>query len=184
MNGLGVPITLLGLCTLGLNAHAQRIHRGGPQIVECASLPDLKEPIKRNLRPHVKCRLEIKDLKCMPGLTLRVDAHGPEDLCLAKDLRPISPPFCIARSMKLYRQTIVKRGRFLVERPPKAAGVELLELPATTTGLREVLAQEHPIRQIGPDACVYLRQGRKVLILPSGRPQSVKPAPKPKPGKP
>jgi hypothetical protein len=177
-------MSMVLLALLAPSVPAQRIHRGGPQIVDCNGLADLKEPIKRNLQPNVKCRLEVTDLKCMPGLKLRVDAHGPEDLCLAKDLRPVSSPFCKARSMKLYRQSVIKRGRFLVERPPQPVGIELLEIPITTTGLREVLAQERPIRQIGPDACVYLRQSRKVLILPSGRSKAKATAPVPKPAKP
>ena len=136
------------------------------EIVDCRQLKDLSPPIKRNLGPGVRCRLETAGLLCLPGLVLTRDANGEEDLCATADGRLVGTPFCRARAEKLYNQATIQRGHFLVERAGKPAATELLDIPFNLTGRKELLAQSKPIRRPGPDACVYLRQEVKIYHRP------------------
>ena len=55
----------------------------------------------------------------------------------------------------------------MVERAKGQVNVENIDIPFTQVGRVELLAQTKPIKQKGPDACVYLRQVKTVFVDPS-----------------
>ena len=147
------------------------------EIVDCTTLKGLSDAIIRNLGANVQCRLERRDLTCVPGTTLAVDVTGDIDLCLSADKRPLTQPYCQSRNSAVYPQKIIERGRFTVDFPDGRSEQLLLDLPFTTTGRKESLAQSQPIERPGPDACVYLQ--KRILYHPHPRGSRLEPAARP-----
>ena len=168
-------IALIILCGGLGNASAQAQAPRPDETVACEGLEGLSKAVVRNLGGNVRCRLERRDVTCVPGTTLTVDAKGDIDLCLSPDKRPLTHPYCAARNPGIYRQRIIQRGRFVVDLPDGRSEVRLLDLPFSVTGRKENLAQTQPIEQAGPDACVYIQ--KRVLYHPYPRGSRLEPAP-------
>jgi len=141
-------------------------------LINCRDIKGISQPVLRNLSPHVLCRLETADVICLPGLTLMVDATETEDLCSNNEKRVVTVPSCKAKSHRRYRQRVIKRGGYLIERAKGDARVETIDIPFTHVGRVELLAQTKPIKLKGPDACVYLRQTKTVFVDPSFPPKA------------
>jgi len=162
-------ITLSGCIFWGLIASAQTPNSTQPTLaqdlqnqVSCQTVKGLSVAIKRTLSATARCRLDVDSLECGPGLKLIKDAHENRDLCRTTDGRFISPPKCHSRKRKLYTQSVIRRGDYVVQRPDEVAEIETIDIPFTRTGRYEILAQSAPVIRIGPDQCVYL--GRSPLI--------------------
>ena len=93
-------------------------------------------------------------LECLPGLILVRDANDLRDLCRAADGRFVGAPKCNARQRKLYRQRIIRRGRYRVDRPDQPSEVTTVDIPFTNTGRYEILAQTTPLVRRRTDVCV------------------------------
>ncbi len=128
------------------------------EIVDCRSLPGLSSALLRNLGNDVRCRLERRDVTCVPGLTLSKNMSGDHDLCVTEDKRPVGSPYCVAKNTSLYGQKIIQRGRFIVDMPDGTSPVRWLDIPFGETGRKDVLVQRKPIVRPGWDVCVYLRK--------------------------
>lgn len=139
------------------------LQRATKEIVRCLRVPGLKKPILKQMGSSVLCRLEVRNLSCLPGLTIKVDVTGKKDLCITADGRAVTEPTCTTQHRKRYLQDIIQRGQFVVERPDRKDALEWLDLPFTTSSRMEVLGQRRPIVLTGPDACVFLRHTKLVL---------------------
>ena len=66
----------------------------------CAAVGLAPDAVARLARGS-QCRLDPTAVTCRPGLTLAADQHGPRDLCLARDGRPVDRPHCLAARARL-----------------------------------------------------------------------------------
>jgi hypothetical protein len=133
------------------------------ELVDCRSLKGLSSAILRNLGSDVRCRLERRDVTCLPGLTVSKNSTGDIDLCVTAEKRPVTTPYCVAKNTQLYTQKLIERGRFVVDEPDGTVQVRWLDIPFSKTGRKEILVQREPIVRRGWDVCVYLR--KEVLYL-------------------
>ena len=158
------------------SAAAQPAANPADTTVDCTTLKGLSAALIRNRSGDVRCRMEPRDVTCVPGTTLAIDVTGDIDLCLSADKRPVTHPYCKARNPGVYRQRIIQRGRFIVDLPDGQSEVRLLDLPFATTGRKESLAQAQPIQRPGADACVYMQ--KRTLYHPYPRGSRLEPATK------
>ena len=161
-------LSLLILTAVLSSATAQPVANQKDLTVDCTTLKGLSAALLRNRSGDVRCRLETRDVTCVPGTTLAIDVKGDIDLCLSADKRPVTHPYCKARNPGVYRQRIIQRGRFVVDLPNGQSEVRLLDLPFATTGRKESLAQIQPIQQPGADACVYMQKRTLYHSYPRG----------------
>ncbi len=154
---------------------AQRQPPNEETVVKCSGVTGLSESTFKHLGDAIRCRIDDASLRCGPGLTLVRDSKRDQDICHHPDGRAIQAPRCIARNAQIYKQKIVERGMFTVDRNDGTTRVEKLDLPFSYTGRKEVLAQSKPINRPGVDGCVYLR--RLVIVHEVHQPLSAPNAP-------
>ena len=135
-------------------------------LVNCRSVEGLSKSFLRQLNAHMRCRVDLSSLTCLPGLRLSVDQHDDFDLCLSAKQKPVIAPQCRQQNPQAYRTEIIKRGRYPVIRAPNPEQMEVIDIPFTVKGETEILVQTKPLIRKGPDACVYVRQVKQVFLDP------------------
>ncbi|MCA9540486.1 MAG: hypothetical protein KC620_16415 [Myxococcales bacterium] len=131
----------------------------------CAAVGLAPDAVARLARGS-QCRLDPTAVTCRPGLTLAADQHGPRDLCLARDGRPVDRPHCLAARARLYQQIISSRQVRVVESRDGSARPRLVEIPHVEAARAEILVDREPLIRSGRDACVFARLPRVVQQAP------------------
>jgi len=140
-------------------------------VLDCRLLEGFRPDILRNLGVGVRCRLEVRGLKCPPGLPKKIDALWGRDLCMSTNaIYGANHPTCNANYAKNYTQQIFDRRKRAVERPNGAIEWMWIDIKYTVASRREFLAQILPVIYRGPDFCVYVRKERMYLTR-QGRPE-------------
>ena len=140
--------------------------KGTETLVSCRSIEGLSKAFLRQLNEHMRCRVDLSSLICLPGLRLRVDQHDDFDLCLSAQQKPIVAPQCRRRNPQTYQTEIIKRGRYPIIKAPEPDKMEVIDIPFTVKGETETLVQTKPLVRRGPDACVYVRKVKQVFLDP------------------
>ena len=101
-----------------------------------------------------RCFKALETLACLPGLTLIVDRVESNDLCVNQNGAPVSAPKCKTRQRFDYVQEIIQR-RFLPVTTQEETTSQWVDIPFSSRRMQAKLAQQKPLVQPGPDACIY-----------------------------
>ncbi len=135
-------------------------------LVSAAPLIEYKdtlecEPILRPMKiqqnsAHLatRCYKALNTLACLPGLTLVVDRVEGNDLCVNQNGTPVGAPRCRTNENFNYIQEIIQR-RFLPVTTKEGTTTQWVDIPFSSRRMRAKLAQQKPLVQPGPDACIY-----------------------------